>query len=96
MNKTIALWEDCPEKSYWTEFEGRYPELEKVYINQSFHINRYEQNSEINDARVAKEEQLLKLAFTDDGDKKFKEITREQAEQAVRDGAVLINCGYIL
>lgn len=96
MNKTIALWEDCPENSYWTEFEGRYPELENVYINQSFHIRRYEKNASLMEAMVAKEEQLIKLAFTDDGEKKFKEITREQAEQAVRDGAVLINCGYIL
>ena len=95
MNKTIALWEDCPEKSYWTEFEGRYPELDCVYINQSFHASRYEKDEKIK-VMISKETQLLKLAFTDDGTKKFSQITREQAEQNVRDGAILISCGYIL
>jgi len=79
--KTVMIFDDCQAELKFYIFDGDLSHLHEVYFN-SFGDE--------------KEDELQDLIYNDQGEElSIDPVTIEQATQAIRDGAILIVCGFV-
>ena len=79
--KTVAVFLEIPEDSFFYLFDGDRRHLHDVFIDG------YE---------IKEQKELQALVYDSDGKKIANQLTREEAESEVRKGAYLIRCGLIM
>jgi len=80
--KTVAMYINWPETCEWVLLDGDKRHWDGVYVNSDG--DRNIQNEIVNEM------------YSDEGEFRGLKITRETAETEVRNGAYLIDCGFIL
>jgi len=80
---TIAYWVEVPSDGFWVKIAGDKRQWDEVFINDSNADNDIVTN-------------MMKAAYDEEGTFLLPKITRQEAEELVRDGAYLISCGVLL
>lgn len=90
--RTVAHYAEIPERSFWVELKGDLSHLDGIFIN-SYKLDATKEEKE---KEAALQNELTKLLYDKDGKFALKKIDRHRAKELIKQGAELIECGFIL